>query len=65
MYYLLVAGVILLGSILALFWLKDSLQSPGIARFVYSGFAARLALVGAAFTILGALLVVADLWGGR
>ena len=64
MYYLLLAGVILLGSILVLFWLKDELQSPKIARVVYSGFVARLALVGAASTILGALLVIADYWGG-
>lgn len=64
MYYLFFAGIFLLGSILAMFWLKDVLQSPKLARIVYSEFLARLALAGAAFAILGALLIIGDIWGG-
>jgi len=67
MYYLLFAGVALLGTILLSFWLKDVLRSPLLARIVYSELVARFALAGAAFTILGLLLIVADVmsgWGG-
>jgi hypothetical protein len=62
MYVLLIAGIALLGTILALFWLKDRLRSPRLARFVYSGLVARLALAGAVFCILGALLILGDLF---
>ena len=64
MYYLFFAGVALLGTILLLFWLKDVLRSPLLARIVYSELVARLALAGAAFTILGLLLIVADVMSG-
>lgn len=60
MYYLLIAGVGLVGAILALFWLKDRLQSPRLARLVHSGLIARLAVAGAVFAILGLLLILAD-----
>lgn len=61
MYYLLAAGVGLLAAVLGLFWLKDRLESPRLARLAHSGLIARLALAGAAFTILGALLVIGEL----
>lgn len=63
MYYLFFSGAFLLGSILLLFWLKDLRQSPRLARLVYSEFVARLALAGAAFTILGMLLILGEWWG--
>lgn len=63
MYYLFFSGVFLLGSILLLFWLKDVLQSPRLARVVYSELTARFALAGAAFTILGLLLILGEWWG--
>ncbi|MDH3581570.1 MAG: hypothetical protein OEM91_13215 [Hyphomicrobiales bacterium] len=61
MYTLLVAGIALLASILLLFWLKDILRSARLARFAYSGLVARLTLAGVAFSILGVLLIAADL----
>ncbi|MFQ5626140.1 MAG: hypothetical protein ACE5FM_05745 [Methyloligellaceae bacterium] len=67
MYYLFFAGIVLLATILLLFWLKDELRNPLLARIVYSGLVARLALAGAAFIILALLLIVADVmrgWGG-
>lgn len=64
MYYLLFAGAVLLGSILLLFWLKDVLRSPPLARIVYSEVVARLALAGAAFVILGLALMIADAVSG-
>lgn len=64
MYYLFFAGVSLLGSILLMFWLKDYLQSPRLARLLNSELLARFALAGAAFAILGLLLIIGNLWGG-
>ena len=64
MYYLLFTGAGLLGVILLLFWLKDVLQSPKLARLVYSELVARLAMLGAAFCILGLLLVLGEFIGG-
>ncbi len=60
MYYLFLAGVGVLAVILALFWLKDVLQSPKLARIAYSELVARFALMGAAFSILGLLLIVGE-----
>ncbi len=64
MYYLFFAGAALLGCILLAFWLKDVLRSPLLASMVYSELAARFALVGAAFVILGLLLIFADAVSG-
>ncbi len=63
MYYLFFAGVVMLGIILGLFWLKDILQSPRLARIVYSELVARLALAAAAFSILGLLMILGDVLG--
>jgi len=55
----------MLAAILTLFWLMDRVQSPLLYRIAYSGLIARLAVLGAAFVILGLLLVVAgfiDRW---
>ena len=63
MYYLFFIGAGVLGVILMLFWLKDFLQSPKLARIVYSELVARFALMGAAFSILGLLLILGDYFG--
>jgi len=59
--YVFLGGVLLLAAILGLFWLKDRLQSPRLARLAYSGLVARLAVVGAALSALGLLLIVVEL----
>ena len=59
--FFIITGVILLTSILGVFWLKDRLQSPLLARFAYSGLVARLAVVSAAFIILGLLIILSEL----
>jgi hypothetical protein len=59
--FFLVTGVTLLATIIGLFWLKDRLQNPLLARFVYSGLIARLAVMAAAFAVLGLLLMLAKL----
>ena len=61
--YLFLAGAALLAVILALFWLKDRLESPTLARIAYSELIARLALAGAAFAVLGLLLWIGELVG--
>ena len=55
------AGLVLLMLILGVFWLKDALQNQLLARFAYSGLVARLAVVGAAFVVIGLLIMLADL----
>ena len=64
MYYLFYTGAGVLAVILALFWLKDVLQSPKLARIVYSELVARFALMSAAFCILGLLLILGDYFAG-
>jgi len=64
MYYLFFTGTALLGIILLLFWLKDVFRSPRLARIVYSELVARFALIGAAFCVLGLLLIIAAAMSG-
>ena len=59
--YFLLAGVGLVSAIIGLFWLKDRLESPILARIAYSELVARLAVVGAAFAVIGLLLMLSDL----
>jgi hypothetical protein len=47
--------------ILGVFWLKDALQNQLLVRFAYSGLVARLAVIGAAFVVIGLLIMLADL----
>ncbi|MDH3230855.1 MAG: hypothetical protein OEN55_13780 [Alphaproteobacteria bacterium] len=61
--YLFLTGAGLLAALIGLFWLKDRLRSPLLARIAYSGLVARLAVVGAVLSVLGLLLMLADLAG--
>ena len=58
--FFLLSGSVLLALILGIFWLKDQLENPLLVRFAYSGLVARLAVVSAAFIVLGLLLILAD-----
>ena len=58
--FLFLVGVGLLSAILGLFWLKDRLQSPVLARIALSEPIARLAVVAAAFIVLGLLLFLSE-----
>ena len=53
-------GVGLVAAIIALFWLKDRMESPRLARIAYSEPVMRLAVIGAALTVIGLLLIVAS-----
>lgn len=57
-----VFGVALVLLIIGLFWLKDHLASPVLARLAFSEPIARLAIVGAAVTVIGLLLILSSLW---
>ena len=53
---ILIAGLALLGAVLGLFYLKDRTGRMWIARLAFSRFVARLAVLGAALTLFGAIL---------
>lgn len=55
---LLLIGAGLLAAIIGLFWLKDRLQSPALARLAHSEPVMRLAVIGAAMAVIGLLLAV-------
>lgn len=59
--YVFLSGALLLAAIIGLFWLKDELESPRLARIAYSGLVARLAVAGAAISLVGILLMIGDL----
>ena len=56
-------GIGLLSTIIGLFWLKDQLESPLLFRVVHSGLVARLAVIGAAFVVLGLVLMLTEFAG--
>ena len=58
--YLFLVGIAMLSVILGLFWMKDQLESPLLARIAYSGLVARLAVLSAVFSLLGLLLMIAE-----
>ena len=59
---LLFIGVGLVLAIIGLFWLKDRLESPLLARIAHSEPIMRLAVIGAAVAVIGLLLIVAELF---
>lgn len=61
--YVFLTGVGLLAAILGLLWLKDHLRNPLLARIAYSGLIARLAVIGAALTVLGLVMMLGALVG--
>jgi hypothetical protein len=58
--FFVLTGIVLLTLIIGVFWLKDRLENPMLARIAYSGLVARLAVVGAVFIVLGLLLLLTD-----
>ena len=58
----LVIGALLLALVLGLFWLKDRLESPRLARLAYSELNMRLAVIAAALMGIGVLFMVANLF---
>ena len=60
-YFIFGAG--LLATVLGLFWLKDELRSPRLARMAYSELTARFAVIAAGLMLVGAAVVAGRIWG--
>jgi hypothetical protein len=56
--FFLLSGIGLVLAIIGLFWLKDRLENPLLARIAHSEPIMRLAVVGAAFSVIGLLLIL-------
>ena len=61
--YLFLAGVVLLAAVLGLFYMKDSLRSPRLARLVHSELVMRLTVVAVALIIFGGMIALGE-WLG-
>lgn len=59
---ILLIGVGLVFAIIGLFWLKDRLRSPLLARIAHSEPVMRLAVIGAAMAAIGLLLLLSRLF---
>ena len=58
--YLVLIGVGLVAAIIGLYWLKDRLESPRLARVAHSEPIMRLTVIGAALTVIGLLLILSS-----
>lgn len=61
--YLFLAGVVLLAAVLGLFYAKDSLRNPRLARLAYSELTMRLTVVAVALIVFGGLVALGELFG--
>lgn len=59
---ILLTGFGVLGAVIGLFYLKNRLRSPTLARLAYSELMMRFAVIGAALIAVGALLVLDKLF---
>ncbi|OGA19848.1 MAG: hypothetical protein A3G25_18190 [Betaproteobacteria bacterium RIFCSPLOWO2_12_FULL_63_13] len=53
----LLVGIAILGFLLGLFYLKDRLQSPTLARLAHSELLMRFTVIAAALIVVGILLL--------
>ena len=60
--YFLLIGVGLVALVIGLFWLKDRLESPRLARLAHSEPIARLTVIGGAVGVIGVLLILSSLF---
>jgi hypothetical protein len=59
----MITGVLLLGAVLAIFYLKDRLESQWLARLAYHELTMRVVVIAAALVFFGAIMVIGDLIG--
>lgn len=59
----LLIGSALLGSILGLFWAKDRVRRPWLARLAYSELTMRLTVIACALIVIGVLVTLDRLFG--
>lgn len=55
---ILLVGIGILGSVLGLFYLKDRLENPRLARLAYSEIVMRLTVIAVVLIVIGILLVL-------
>jgi hypothetical protein len=58
----LLIGIGILGAVLGLFYLKDWLKSPTLARIAYSGLIMRFVVIAVAMIVIGIFLVLGELF---
>lgn len=58
---ILLVGIAILGVVLGLFYLKDRLESPRLARLAHSEVMMRFTVIAVAMIAVGVLLVVSEL----
>jgi hypothetical protein len=58
---ILLIGIAILGVVLGLFYLKDRLESPTLARIACSEPMMRFAVIAAAMIVIGIMLLVGEL----
>ncbi|MCB1514642.1 MAG: hypothetical protein KDJ18_07520 [Hyphomicrobiaceae bacterium] len=58
----LISGAVLLALVLGLFWLKDELRSPRLARMAYSELTMRLAVIAAGLMMVGMAVIAGQFW---
>lgn len=59
---ILLIGIVLLGAVLGLFYLKDRFENRALARIAYSDLTMRFAVIAIALIVFGMLLVLGKLF---
>jgi hypothetical protein len=59
---ILLIGIGILGSVIGLFYLKDRVKSPTLARIAYSELFMRITVIAVAMIAIGILLVLNKLF---
>jgi hypothetical protein len=59
----MIAGVVILGAVLGLFYLKDRLEQQWLRRLAYHEVTMRLVVVAVALIFFGAVMAIGDLFG--
>jgi len=59
---ILLIGIGILGAVLGLFYLKDQLENPTLARIAYSELVMRITAIAVALIAIGILMMLSQLF---
>ena len=59
---LLLLGIVILVAVLGVFYLKDRLESPTLARMAYSELNMRFAVIAAVLIVIGFLMTLGEMF---
>ena len=59
---ILLTGIAILGAVIGLFYLKDRVESPGLARIAHSELMMRFTVIAVVMIFVGILLVLGELF---